>query len=984
MISYLDTAPLNQSRLICLRWLRKQSQKCQPQSGVCISPAAKHLLPLTHRAYRAARVSRLRALTLVVTLGVSCFFTNSAAWADECSGDTVISTNVNVTQDNDAQLCSFTVTDSGKISGDFAGIENENFGTITTLTNSGKISGNFAGIVNFGTITTLTNSNTISGDFAGIVNFGTITTLTNSNTISGDFLGIYNPGTITTLTNNGTISARSGPALQNFGVIGTLNNAQGSSGSALTYRGNLPTNYNIIIKSPTDYGQLSATSASGSMAFGIYAGGVDGVAASILTATTYTSVLQGLTSPSSITGTSGSYAGGYSYTLVQQGTSGDWDLVVTGGSTDMTTGTTVALSSVGVTANPVLDGGTLTTLDGEASNDAFSVPSTSTITAPTTGSATLSGVFSGSGGLTFNGNGTIIFSGANTYSGDTTVSAGTLSIAGDSATGSGDVFLDSGATLKGSGLISGRLTVAGTLSPGNSPGFLSTNASVTMSTGSTYQQDIAGTIQASNTSPVGAAGYYSFLSITNGQFVIQTGSTLTPRLSNLFTVGQPGYGSATYVPALGDRFRMVTAEGGIAGRFTSLTQPAELAPGTQLLPFYNMMGSNSLELAVIPASYVNTIAAASGNANAQSVGIALTQSAQKSLGNTATDAQEQLLYSISSLTSATNIVSFAQSMAGEVYAAAVAVIAQTTQRTQQSVLARLGDNASLGATGSLTNPTAETKSFANRNVWGDLTYQRGIRSNDSQSGGWNSNLYQLTFGSDFYKADRTTLGAGFALSSVTLNPVYGAATIQQGSLFAYGKMPIKTFMVDAMASIGLSSSDITRGDVTGLSDGFNNKSVMGNDALISLGLSRAIEMESARITPYARVTWQIATQSAVDEGSQASALSVNRYTGNGVRGVIGLAAGSKSNSPLTAKYTYRAYVGVGADSTGLLNPMLNASLAGIDTTITTPNAGATFVQAGLFGTAKLSENSFAYAGISGEARNRQTLGTVNLGLRVQF
>jgi hypothetical protein len=505
-----------------------------------------------------------------------------------------------------------------------------------------------------------------------------------------------------------------------------------------------------------------------------------------------------------------------------------------------------------------------------------------------------------------------------------------------------------------------------------------------MSTGSTYQQDIAGTIQASNTSPIGAAGDYSFLSITNGQFVIQTGSTLTPRLSNLFTVDQPGYGSAIYVPALGDRFRMVTAESGILGRFTSFTQPAERESGTQLLPFYNMMGSNSLELAVIPASYVNTIAAASGNGNAQSVGIALTQIAQTSLGNTATDAQEQLLYSISSLTNANKIVSFTQSMSGEVYAAAVAVIAQTTQRTQQSVLARLGDNASLGATGSLTNPTAETKSFSNRNVWGELTYQRGIRSSDSQSGGWNSNLYQLTFGSDFYKADRTTLGAGFALSSVTLNPVYGAATIQQGSLFAYGKMPIKTFMVDVMASIGLSSSDITRGDVTGLSDGFNNKSVMGNDALISLGLSRAIEMESARITPYARVTWQIATQSAVNEGSQASALSVNRYTGNGVRGVIGIAAGSKNSSPLSSQYTYRAYIGVGADSTRLLNPALNASLAGLNTTITTPDAGTTFVQAGLFGTAKLSENSYAYAGISVEARNRQTLGTINLGLRVQF
>jgi outer membrane autotransporter protein len=154
--------------------------------------------------------------------------------------------------------------------------------------------------------------------------------------------------------------------------------------------------------------------------------------------------------------------------------------------------------------------------------------------------------------------------------------------------------------------------------------------------------------------------------------------------------------------------------------------------------------------------------------------------------------------------------------------------------------------------------------------------------------------------------------------------------------------------------------------------------------MLSLGVSRPFETESMRLTPFARVTWQMVSQSGVNEGDVASALSVNRYTGNGVRGVIGLAAGSKANNPMTAKNTYRAYVGIGADSSGLLNPTLNASLAGIGTNITTPNAGTAFVQAGLYGTAKMSENTFAYAGISGEARSGQTLGTINLGLKLQF
>ena len=77
-------------------------------------------------------------------------------------------------------------------------------------------------------------------------------------------------------------------------------------------------------------------------------------------------------------------------------------------------------------------------------------------------------------------------------------------------------------------------------------------------------------------------------------------------------------------------------------------------------------------------------------------------------------------------------------------------------------------------------------------------------------------------------------------------------------------------------------------------------------------------------------------------------------------------------------------VGVGVDSSGLLNPTLNASLAGLSTNINTPNAGTTFVQAGLYSTAKFTDNAYAYAGLSGEARSNQTFGTVNVGLRFQF
>ena len=427
-----------------------------------------------------------------------------------------------------------------------------------------------------------------------------------------------------------------------------------------------------------------------------------------------------------------------------------------------------------------------------------------------------------------------------------------------------------------------------------------------------------------------------------------------------------------------------------------------------------MAGSNSLDLAVIPTSYSTTIAVNSGSKNAQSVGTALDKMVVATQANISTSTQDQLLYA-SSTQNASSLPAYAQSLAGEVYPAAVAVIAQTTQRIQQSVLSRLGDTMGIGLPNSMTNPAgntalmatsntalsggvassavssnpavntnAEANAFTNGNVWGDLAYQKGNRSSDSYSGGWNTNLYQLVFGSDFYVSDGFRVGGGIALSSTTLNPTYGSGTIQQGSIFAYGKKSLDVYVIDAMASFGLNSSDLSRGDVTSLSNGFRNKTISGNDAMVSLGLSRPIDLDNFRITPYARVTWQMVTQSSVNEGAAASALSVNGFTGNGVRGVLGVAAGSKATDPMTEKYTYHAYVGVGADSSGVLNPTLNASLAGVGTNINTPNAGTTFVQAGLYGTAKVSDNAYAFAGLSGEARSGQTLGTVNVGLRLQF
>ena len=178
----------------------------------------------------------------------------------------------------------------------------------------------------------------------GIYNSGTIASA------SGD--GIQNGGLIDSITNTGTITG-SGYGISNYnwelvrrniGTIGTLNNSQGALSSALTYQGNLPTNYNIIINSTSNYGQLAVANGLGNMAFNIYGytgqtltSGVS--ASSVSNNHRYQNALAGLVgtlSGSTITGTgfsitgaTGRTYGGYSYALVADdgNVSGVWDLL---------------------------------------------------------------------------------------------------------------------------------------------------------------------------------------------------------------------------------------------------------------------------------------------------------------------------------------------------------------------------------------------------------------------------------------------------------------------------------------------------------------------------------------------------------------------------------------------------------------------------------------------------------------------------------
>ncbi len=253
------------------------------------------------------------------------------------------------------------------------GLQNKTGATITSINNSATISATTIGagnravaIDNRGAIGALTNSGRIvganlTGASSGIENYGSIATLTNSGTISGGDSGIYmgSGSSIGTLINTGAISSGTGSAIsgQPTGVITTLINSQGGNSAspattALTIEDKLPLNYQMIINSPTSYGQLAGNGVVGSTAFSFYG------STNLLTSRLYTGVLQGLTTANVGAARSGTYDN-MTWTLAREsGSLTAWDLTFTGvslmGTQQSLVNTANALAPVYAMQNSVL------------------------------------------------------------------------------------------------------------------------------------------------------------------------------------------------------------------------------------------------------------------------------------------------------------------------------------------------------------------------------------------------------------------------------------------------------------------------------------------------------------------------------------------------------------------------------------------------------------------------------------------------------
>ncbi len=214
------------------------------------------------------------------------------------------------------------------------------------------------------------------------------------------------------------------------------------------------------------------------------------------------------------------------------------------------------------TATITLSGATLQ-VNGSGVTLANAIDLSSSSTISNANAVTLSGVISGSQNFTKSGAGTLALSNTETYTGSTTVSAGTLQV--DGALGAtSDVTVASGGTLGGTGSVfasasTNTLTVqnGGTLAPGDSgAGTLTVNGNLALASGSTLAVDIAGT----------TAGTQYDQVIVNGTANV-SGATLSVNHS--------------YTAATLDTYQLIVndASDAITGTFSSLAEGGTLTAG---------------------------------------------------------------------------------------------------------------------------------------------------------------------------------------------------------------------------------------------------------------------------------------------------------------------------------------------------------------------------------------------------------------------
>lgn len=204
----------------------------------------------------------------------------------------------------------------------------------------------------------------------------------------------------------------------------------------------------------------------------------------------------------------------------------------------------------------------------------------------------MGGVITGTGGVSKAGNGVLDLKGNSTYSGGTTVAGGLLLVDGSI----GDVTVNSGATLGGTGTVTSITSSTGSVAPGDAPtltGILNDTGAYTTGSGGSFNVNINGVNAGTNYDQLTVGGA---INLTNATLNVSTGS---------------------FIPVPGEQFTILknTPSQPITGTFTGLAEGATVvANGNDFtISYVGGSGHDVVLTAISPPVSTWTGTAASGS-----------------------------------------------------------------------------------------------------------------------------------------------------------------------------------------------------------------------------------------------------------------------------------------------------------------------------------------------------------------------------------
>jgi outer membrane autotransporter protein len=349
----------------------------------------------------------------------------------------------------------------------------------------------------------------------------------------------------------------------------------------------------------------------------------------------------------------------------------------------------------------------------------------------------------------------------------------------------GNVWVEQSGTASGSGAINGNVEVRGRLAPGNSPGQLIVAGSVTQMAGSTLSVDIDGT------TPGNGAGHFDTLVLVGANSVYTAAGTIEPVLR-----GITGSATNSFNPQIGQRFQVVTADGGVVGTYDHITQPAiGLPTNSRFDVLYN---PNSIVLFVTPNDY-RTMFSAGTMLNAAATGGAV-DAFRTDAGTVNSGATGVLLDGLYPLSSA-RVGRALEQASGAIYANVMDSVVQATRFAHNAV----SDHLNAGVDGIDADAPLASR------VWGVMSRDITHVDSDAHGQGYRGNNFTMVLGADRAVGSNALLGAAFAYNRNKTGTDYiGNASADSYHGMVYGRINANSWYVNGLLSFGVDKYNVSR------------------------------------------------------------------------------------------------------------------------------------------------------------------------------